>query len=199
MSRSSKPLNSLTLISSPYHVGLRAHPIHGSRVSEGPDYLISSGLISRLQTYGLPIHQLEIPPVANDFEGEIGRTFELIRRVATAVVHCGMRDVNELEKDRVEGSDMGVVWGDAAKKVDFVGGLRRELDERFQGSDGASLVHLDVDAIDASLGKANAFACTGGLFEDDVEGCMVAISERTNEAHFIWNFLGGNLVLFDNV
>jgi arginase len=43
------------------------------------------------------------------------------------VIHCGMRDVNDLERSRVEASDMGVVWGDATKKVDFERGLRKEL------------------------------------------------------------------------
>jgi arginase len=85
-----QPLTSLSLITVPYHVGLRASPIHRSRVSEGPDYLKKSGggggLLSLLQKqYRLPVHELEIPPVQDDFEGEIGRTFELIRRVALAV------------------------------------------------------------------------------------------------------------------
>lgn len=100
----------------------------------------------------------------------------LLRRV----VHCGMRDVNEVERERVEGSGMGVVWGDAARRVDFSAGVRKELGERFtEGGDTAVLVHLDVDVFDASLGKANPFACVGGLFEEDITGCMAAISERT--------------------
>jgi arginase len=96
------------------------------------------------------------------------------------VIHCGMRDVNDLERSRVEASDMGVVWGDATKKVDFEGGLRKELQGRFVASDDtASLVHLDVDVLDSALGKANQFACSDGLFEEDLVGCMAAISERT--------------------
>ncbi|EAQ84153.1 hypothetical protein CHGG_10557 [Chaetomium globosum CBS 148.51] len=86
-------LTSLTLISVPYHVGLRASPMHRSHVSEGPDYLKSAGLLSLLLGYGqqhnlplpLPVHEFEIPPVEDTFEGEIGRTFELIRRVSLAV------------------------------------------------------------------------------------------------------------------
>jgi arginase len=275
---SPKTLTSITVISSPYHVGLRSSPTHRTRVSEGPDYLLkSAGLLTHLRAQtNLLIHELEIPPVADDpsFSGEIGRTFELIRRVSLAVtaarnggsfplvlagnccisvgvaaglwgsdelkgapddalgcvwfdahddynvpdsmvsgyfdsqgiammagecwkalvgtvpgfwplllrrvVHCGMRDVNELERGRVEASDMGVVWGDAAKKVDFAVGVRKELGERFpEGNDAAVLVHLDVDVMDATLGKANAFACSGGLFEKDITDCIAAISEKT--------------------
>ncbi|KAK4152590.1 hypothetical protein C8A00DRAFT_44344 [Chaetomidium leptoderma] len=270
-------LRSVTIISVPYHVGLRASPIHSSRVSEGPDYLRSAGLATRVHSHtGVPVHEAEIAPVADDFEGDIGRSFELLRRVALAVtaarnqgsfpivlagncntsvgvaaglwgsddlkaarddalgcvwfdahddynipdtvvsgyfdsqgiammagecwkallatlpgfrptvlrnvIHCGMRDVNELERSRVEAADLGVVWGDATKKVDFEAGLRKEMDERFglgEGRDMATLVHLDVDTLDSPLAKANQFACSGGLLEDDLVGCMAAISERT--------------------
>ncbi|KAK3305627.1 uncharacterized protein B0T15DRAFT_203605 [Chaetomium strumarium] len=278
-------LSSITLISSPYHVGLRASPIHRSRISEGPDYIKSAGLVSLLQTYHVPVHQIDIPPVADDFEGEIGRTFELLRRVSGAVtharnqssfpivlagncctsvgvaaglwgssdlrgtaadddddgdalgcvwfdahddynvpdtvvsgyfdsqgiammagecwkalldtvpgfrptrlrrvIHCGMRDVNDLERSRVEAADMAVVWGDAARKVDFEAGLRHELHRVFgSDSEAATLIHLDVDSLDCSLGKANQFACSGGLLEEELLGCMAAITERTKPLAF---------------
>ncbi|KAK4248892.1 hypothetical protein C7999DRAFT_39889 [Corynascus novoguineensis] len=278
---SSRVLKSITVISVPYHVGLRASPMHRSRISEGPDYIKhSGGLLSVLRDRGLPVHEIEIPPAqAPEFEGEISRTFELIRRVSRAVtaardsasfpivlagncctsvgvasgllgsedlrnapadalgcawfdahddynvpdtmvsgyfdgqgiammagecwralvasvpgfrplalrrvVHCGMRDVNELERARVEGSDMGVVWGGVGDeatsgKVDFAAGMRKELAARFkEGDDSAMLVHLDVDVIDPSVGKASAFEFPGGLFEEDLTGCMAAISEKT--------------------
>ncbi|KAJ4307255.1 hypothetical protein N0V88_000637 [Collariella sp. IMI 366227] len=268
-------LTSLTLISSPYHVGLRDSPIHyNNRVSSGPDYLLrSTDLVSRLKTHSnIPVHQVEIPPVADAFEGEIGRSFEILRCISKAVtaarnqssfpivlagnccasvgvsaglcesedfkndgelgcvwfdahgdynipdtvlngyfdsqgiammagecwkalaetipgfrpfpisrvVHCGMRDVNPLERNRVNASGMGVVWGDHTKKVDFEWGLRKELRERFgEEKDTPTLVHFDLDCVDSSVGKANAYACPGGLFAEDVADCTEAISERT--------------------
>jgi len=42
----------------------------------------------------------------------------------------GMRDVNKLERDRVNGLKMGVIWG--GEEVDFVSGLREELEKRFE-------------------------------------------------------------------
>ena len=55
--------------------------------------------------------------------------------LAAGAAHCGMRDINELA-------------------------------ERFkEGDDSAMLVHLDVDVIDPSVGKASSFECPGGLFE----------------------------------
>ncbi|KAL2149761.1 hypothetical protein VTH82DRAFT_8413 [Thermothelomyces myriococcoides] len=273
-------VTSITVISAPYHVGLRASPIHRSRISEGPDYIKhQGGLLSILRDRGLAVHEVEIGPVEGEFEGEIGRTFEIIRRVAHEVsrardrasfplvlagncntsvgvaaglwgsgelrgapedalgcvwfdahddynvpdtivsgyfdgqaiaimageswrallasvpgfrplalrrlVHCGLRDVNDIERARVQESDMGVVWGGgaAADKADFVAGLRKELAERFVADDPNHktpiLVHFDVDVIDSSVGKASSFACPGGLLEEDVTGCMAAISEAT--------------------
>lgn len=96
------------------------------------------------------------------------------------VIHCGMRDVNDLERSRVEASDMGVVWGDSTKKVDFESGLRKQMYARFGAeNDAAALVHLDLDSLDSALGKANPFASPGGLLEEDMAGCMAAISEKT--------------------
>ncbi|KAK1749903.1 hypothetical protein QBC47DRAFT_418606 [Echria macrotheca] len=265
---SATSIKSITIITSPYHVGLRASPVHRSRVSEGPDFLLSSGLLASLQGLGLPIRQVELAPVADDFEGEIGRTFELLRRTARAVtearnsgsfpiilagnccttvgvaagvwgsndmrnktddalgcvwfdahddynvpdtvisgyfdsqgiammagecwktlmhtvpghrafdlrnlVHCGMRDVNDLERSRVEGSPMGVVWGNAVKRVDFAAGLKSEMDARFAPGQ-AALIHLDLDVLDPTVGKANSFASPGGLSDNDLTSCMETI------------------------
>jgi arginase len=275
MSSTIRPLTSVTIISAPYHVGLRASPIHRSRVSEGPDYIKSAGLVSRLRDAGISVREVEIPLVADAFEGEIGRTFEIIRRVSLAVtaarnqdsfpivlagncctsvgvaaglwgsddlkgakdnalgcvwfdahddynvpdsvvsgyfdsqgiammagecwkalletipgfrpmmlqrvVHCGMRDVNDLERNRVEASDMAVVWGGERNASAFASSLEHELVGRFgDGNDAATLVHVDLDVLDGTLGKANQFSTPpGGLLEEDVAGCMAAISETT--------------------
>ncbi|KAK4124544.1 Arginase/deacetylase [Parathielavia appendiculata] len=275
MSFAATPLTSVTIISAPYHVGLRASPIHRSRVSEGPEYIKSAGLLSRLRDSGVTVHEVEIPPVADDFEGEIGRTFEILRRLSRAVtaarnqssfpivlagnccasvgvaaglwgsndlteakddalgcvwfdahddynipdsvvsgyfdsqgiammagecwkalldtipgfrpillrnvVHCGMRDVNDLERARVEASDMGVVWGGERKSADFADGLKNELLERFAGDNyTATLLHVDIDVLDGTVGKANQFATPpGGLLKKDMEGCIRAIWEWT--------------------
>ena len=77
---------------------------------------------------------------------------------------------------------MGVVWGNLSGSVDFAAGLTRELDARFVGNDAgdkAMLVHIDLDVLDISLGKANAFASPGGLLEEDMMACLRAVSERT--------------------
>jgi arginase len=70
---------SITIIFSPYHVGLRDH-----RVGDGPNRIRALGLIPKLQNLGVTVHMDEIPPV-DDFEGEIGRSFEVLRRTSLAV------------------------------------------------------------------------------------------------------------------
>lgn len=278
MSRST--LSSVTVISSPYHVGLRSSPTRRIGISEGPDYLKSQGLVSTIQSFGLPVHEVEIPPVGDDSKGEIGSTFELLRRVSVAVatarntasfpivlsgncctsvgvaaglasfveplgredeyglgcvwfdahddynipdtvvsgyfdsqgiammagecwktllssipgfrplnlrrlIHCGIRDVNDMERRRVEGSGMGLIWGETNGKVDFAARLRGELDRRFaEAEDRPMLVHLDLDVLDDSLGKANDFACPGGLSEDDLVRCLQNITELTTPMAF---------------
>ncbi|KAL2851880.1 Arginase/deacetylase [Aspergillus pseudoustus] len=73
------PASSITLIFSPYHVGTRDH-----RVGNGPHRIRSLGLIQALEKLGVAITLNELPPV-DTFEGEIGRSFELLRRTSTAV------------------------------------------------------------------------------------------------------------------
>ncbi|KAG8624835.1 hypothetical protein KVT40_007902 [Elsinoe batatas] len=56
---------SITIILSPYHVGLHAH-----RVGAGPTHTLSQSLTSRLSSPGVPIHLTTLPPV-DDQESEI--------------------------------------------------------------------------------------------------------------------------------
>ena len=73
------PATSITCIFSPYHVGLRDH-----RVGDGPNRIRDMGVVRQLETLGVEVHWHEIPPV-DDFEGEIGRSFEVLRRTSEAV------------------------------------------------------------------------------------------------------------------
>lgn len=256
---SKAPLRRLSLIFSPYHVGIR-----GKGPGAGPGFLKARGLTQSLQGLGLPIDEVEVEPV-DDFEGEIGRSFEVIRRTAKLVaqarqqntfpivlagncssavgvaaglhasggyddgqlgcvwfdahddfntpdtvlsgyfdsmpiamlagqcwkglletvpghrainlnrlVNVGMRDVNDLERARVEKAGFDVIWGNTEKKVDFKGELRTVLQRKQLRP---TMVHFDVDSLDISIGKANQFAAPGGLLKADIVGCFKEISE----------------------
>ena len=106
------------IIVAPFHAGVR-----DSRVGKGPYRLIKAGLLQALGGPARAMTVTEIEPV-EAFEGEIGRTFEVKRRVALAVstalnrdhfplvlagncntsvgVHAGLAD-----------PEVGVVWFDA--------------------------------------------------------------------------------------
>ena len=73
------PAQAVTIIFSPYHVGIRDH-----RVGNGPHRIRDLGLIQALEKLGLAVKFIELDRV-DEFEGEIGRSLELLRRVSNAV------------------------------------------------------------------------------------------------------------------
>ncbi|WZH48365.1 uncharacterized protein QYS62_009539 [Fusarium acuminatum] len=69
---------SITIIISPYHVGAYDH-----RVGGGPLRILSHGIARDLGKLA-PVSFINIGPV-DEFEGEIGKTFEILRRISNAV------------------------------------------------------------------------------------------------------------------
>jgi arginase len=123
------PATSVTIIFSPYHVGLRDH-----RVGDGPNRIRGLNIIQTLESLNLKVHFNEIQPV-DDFEGEIGRSFEILRRtslavssaisqdsfplvlsgncMATAGIACGLLHSQKYKKE-----DLGFVYFDAHDDMD---------------------------------------------------------------------------------
>lgn len=69
----------IDVIVAPFHAGVR-----DSRVGKGPYRLLERGLADAVRCSARDVVVIEIEPV-DAFEGEIGRTFEVKRRVAAAV------------------------------------------------------------------------------------------------------------------
>ncbi|CAJ2507631.1 Uu.00g088170.m01.CDS01 [Anthostomella pinea] len=67
------------LILCPYHVGKQ-----DQGVGNGPRAILDAGIREVIESHGISFSTTTIDPV-NDFEGEIGRSFELLRRIAAAV------------------------------------------------------------------------------------------------------------------
>ena len=117
--------SSITLIISPYHVG-----VQGDAVGAGPIHLVQQGLASTLQAFGVDVREITVKPSMNA-DGDIGRSFEVIRQTAKLVtearnassfpivlsgncsatvgVHAGLSRCKEFEK-----SDVGCVWFDVS-------------------------------------------------------------------------------------
>ena len=71
---------SITLITSPYHVGIR-----DLAVGAGPSYLKNRGILNAIRSTGISLDEIEVQPVQNDFEGDIARSFEIFRRTSNLV------------------------------------------------------------------------------------------------------------------
>ncbi|TKX22443.1 arginase-like protein [Elsinoe australis] len=251
---SQKAPSSITVVFSPYHVGLRDH-----RVGDGPNRIFQLGVVQDLEQLGLQVHFKEIDRV-DDFEGEIGRSFEVLRRTSTAIteirkagsfpivlsgncmatvgvacgldvehpsfiyfdahndmdtpstntngyldamglsmlgghsfhkliatvpgyrplkydkfVFCGLRDIDEEQRDTTKEAGPVVIWGDIETKVDYPAELAKILDKSKYDS---ALVHLDLDVLDQSLGKVNGYESPGGMFEDEVMACMDMVPQK---------------------
>lgn len=102
---------SVTLISSPYHVGIKHVSVGG-----GPTYLKQREILNNLKNLNIPIEEVEIPSVENGFEGEIGRSFELMRRTSELV-----RTAHE------EDSFPIVLAGNCSASVGVVAGLSQTV------------------------------------------------------------------------
>ncbi len=77
------------------------------------------------------------------------------------VVHCGGRDWSPGERE--------------AMLADEVRVARSAAEVSFDGIDAKRiLIHLDVDALDPRFGRANSYACDGGLSPDD----LLSVIER---------------------
>lgn len=105
---------SITIIFSPYHVGLRDH-----RVGDGPNRISQLGLISQLENLEVKVHFHEIPHV-DDFEGEIGRSFEILRRTSVAVFQAQSNNSFPLVLSGNCMASVGIACGLGIKDLGFI-------------------------------------------------------------------------------
>lgn len=92
------------------------------------------------------------------------------------LVHVGLRDLNELELARVIDAKYPVVWGSSKQNVDFPKELSAVLKKR---SLPPSMVHIDLDCLDSTVGQVNKFApAPGGLSAEDLNECLKILAER---------------------
>ena len=81
------------------------------------------------------------------------------------VIFCGVRDLSNGQRMKLEKSTARVVYGSTTQRVCYADRLRELLDRT---SENNSLVHIDLDCLDTSISLANEYAAPGGLAEDDL-------------------------------
>jgi arginase len=102
-----------------------------------------------------------------------GRGWDSLRRglatiPAAHVVHVAGRDFDEGERESLEGSGARIVRRTPID--DALDGLRREVDSVY--------VHVDLDVLDPSVGRANELWVDDGLSMEDLTEAIDAIHER---------------------
>jgi arginase len=236
--------------------------------------------VEEIQKLGVPVHTVEIDPV-DEFEGEIGRSFELLRRVSKAVasivatksfplilsgncmtstavaaglggedigfvwidahddldtpsvntngyldamgvsmlngqswhalmetvpghtpltldkfVYCGLRDVSDVQRQRVADAKVDVVWGNSERKQAFCTELEKILKMR---SFSPAVVHLDLDVLDESLGAANEYPSPGGFLESDLQEVLAMVPANVIPASLTVCSFNANLEAGDKI
>ncbi|KAF2822126.1 Arginase/deacetylase [Ophiobolus disseminans] len=96
-------------------------------------------------------------------------------------LYVGLRDVTDVQKKTVAEAGVDVIWGDTEKHVDFAGELTMRLEKR---DFSPSLVHLDLDVLDKSVGKVNGFESSGGLYKEDLLQCMSLLPKKAKPVSF---------------
>jgi len=91
------------------------------------------------------------------------------------MIYCGLRDIEDIQKETVREAGAEIIWGEPGKHVDFASKLTKALSEK---NYSPALVHLDLDVLDENIGKINGYESPGGLQEDDLVKCMDLVPQK---------------------
>jgi arginase len=144
-------------------------------MGNGPPTLLDDhGLVEALRRRGLVVEHEEIPDVEG--EGEVARTLELDRVLANVAL-VGVRDLALYQRAWLEGSAVRAVHGNEIRKLGLEAALVPVLDEISSRAPRVYL-HVDLDSLDPSEGRANQFAAPGGLSLAELRTALDLVSER---------------------
>ena len=110
-----------------------------------------------------------------------GNGWELLRRTIPGfrpvperdVVLVGVRELEEHQRAPLDASGMRVLRGSTFTSTE----LTEALDDL--GPQGARIyLHVDLDVLDPSEGRANRYAAAGGLSPDQLEGVIETVFDR---------------------
>jgi arginase len=93
------------------------------------------------------------------------------------VALVGVRDLALYQRARLEGSAVRTVHGNEIRKLGLGAALVPVLDEISSRAPRVYL-HVDLDSLDPSEGRANQFAAPGGLSLAELRAALGLVSER---------------------
>ena len=93
------------------------------------------------------------------------------------VVLVGVRDLEEHQHAPLEASAMRILRGPDFASTDFPGAL-----DELRGRVASVYLHVDLDVLDTSEGRANRFAAAGGLSTGQLESAIEMVFERCHVA-----------------
>ena len=91
------------------------------------------------------------------------------------VVLVAARDIDEGEAERLAASEVGVIPGGRGPGATYAADVERAVTALAERVDGVYL-HVDLDSLDPSLGRANEYACDGGLGHEDLAAVVAAVA-----------------------
>lgn len=91
------------------------------------------------------------------------------------ILYCGIRDFEPGQEECVRRHGISSVFGSTNGPTDYAKALRAKLG---QISFRRAVVHLDLDCLDTSVGRANEYAAPGGLSADELVECVDEICCR---------------------
>jgi len=92
------------------------------------------------------------------------------------LIYCGVHDLSEGQMRKLKSSPARVVYG---KSIEHTLDYAKALSEQLEKSRASTcIVHIDLDCLDTSIGKANEFAAPGGLSTEELLSCVDAIAAR---------------------
>ena len=95
------------------------------------------------------------------------------------LVAVGFRSMSEFEEEKILSQGVRLVRGGKPLDIDPLRRYVKDLDLLLmEGDEREAVLHMDVDVLDTSIGRANDFAVEGGLAARDLLECMDLVGNR---------------------
>jgi arginase len=93
------------------------------------------------------------------------------------VLMVGVRDLEPYQRARLDGSRVRALYGDVIRSAPIEDVLVPALDD-LRDRTPAIYLHVDLDVLDPSEGRANEYAAPGGLSVDELERALRLVGSR---------------------